>query len=60
MAQVKYKGKVIADISKGQKLTLCVDGYELEGNIVIDGFNTGEDVPEWNIADHTITKGGNE
>lgn len=41
MAQVKYKGKVIADISKGQKLTLRVDGHELEGDIVIDGFNGG-------------------
>ena len=59
MAQIKYKGKVLAEIYQGQKLTLCVDGHELEGNIVIDGFNTSEEVPEWD-GSHTITKGGNE
>ena len=59
MAQIKYKGKVIAEIYQGQKLTLCVDGYELEGNIVIDGFNVVEEIPEWD-GSYTITKGDNE
>ena len=64
MAQIKYKGKVLAEIYQGQTLTLLTDGHELEGDLVIDGFGGGgEDVPEWDITSpdaYEITKGGNE
>ena len=41
MAVIKYNGKVLTEIAKGQTLTLHTDGHELEGDIVIEGFNGG-------------------
>lgn len=41
MAQIKYNGKTLAEITTGQSITLHTDGHELEGDLVIEGFNGG-------------------
>lgn len=41
MALIKYNGETLAEIKAGQSITLHTDGHELEGDLVIEGFNGG-------------------
>ena len=47
MAKIKYNGEIIAEIKAGQSITLYTDGHELDGDLVIEGFNDASIVPEW-------------
>ena len=41
MAKIKYNGETLAEIKAGQSITLHTDGHELDGDLVIEGFNGG-------------------
>jgi hypothetical protein len=59
MALIKYNGKTLAEITTGQSITLHTDGHELEGDLVIEGFNGGASTPEWD-GSYAITGGDEE
>ena len=59
--QIRYKGKPVTTFERGT-VTLKTEDFGLEGDIEVTsegGSGGGETVPEWDITDHTITKGGN-
>lgn len=54
MAVIKYKGRILKEIYEGQRITLHTEGHELDGDLVIEGFN-GDVAPQFSTEVVTVT-----